>query len=70
MGAALSDLFFFPCYNTRKLDAFYFVVIFVLEVMTFNESSLIAPVYAKVRKKKDWWPTVMSALFDKAYSTD
>lgn len=53
MGAALSDLFFFPCYNTRKLDAFYFVVIFVLEVMTFNESSLIAPVYAKVRRKKD-----------------
>ena len=35
-GAALSDLSFFPCYNTRKLDAFYFVVIFVLELMTFK----------------------------------
>ena len=52
-GTALSDLSFFPCYNTRKLDAFYFVVIFVLELMTFNESFLTAPAYAKVCKKKD-----------------
>ena len=61
----------FSLLQHHKFGCLYFVVIFVLELMILNESSLTAPVYAKVCKKR--WsnePTVIGALLDKSFSTD